>query len=294
MYPLHFANLFPPFARNLKVFVAMGFASQSDHRWEKVIKPAVNRVAINEIRLEAYRVDVSVVGDSILTEILQGITSARLILADISTLHVIDDTAYRNANVMYEVGIAHSLRLPEEVLLFRSDCDRLLFDLANVRVHHYDPDKDEEAASDKLAVTIIEALREVDLRKSTYVHRAAEVLDGSCVDLLVAAANNGGIAKQPASKSSGDILWNTRYIAAISRMLELGILCFENFKITPELLESPSSQPIPYEYRVTPFGDAVLRVLIEKTGLNDPDVLKSVEATFAKFAADSNPTNPKI
>jgi len=67
---------------------------------------------------------------------------------------------------MYEVGLAHALRLPEEVILFRSDSDPLLFDVANVRVNWYDPDGNPEEARRKVADIIIEALKEVDLKKN--------------------------------------------------------------------------------------------------------------------------------
>lgn len=271
------------------MFVAMGFASQFDHRWEKVIKPGISRVAMDDIKLEAHRVDASVVGDSILTEILQGIANDRLIFADISTLHVLNDTACRNANVMYEVGIAHALRLPEEVLLFRSDDHRLLFDLANVRVHKYDPDNDEKAACEKVAETVFEALKEVDLRKSAFVHRAADALDGSCFDLLSQTVASGGIVKQPSFKTMVDAVSNTRYLAAISRMLELGILHFENFKITPELFEASADLPVPYQYRITPFGKSVFRVLVDRTGLSEPGIVEKLTALFEKQKPGSGP-----
>ena len=63
---------------------------------------------------------------------MDGITSSRLFLADVTSIGKRDDVPIRNGNVMYEIGLAHAVRLPEEVLLFRSDSDRLLFDLANV------------------------------------------------------------------------------------------------------------------------------------------------------------------
>ena len=66
-----------------------------------------------------------------LTKVLNGVTDARLILCDISSVAKVAGNPFRNGNVMYEVGIAHACRLPEEVLLFRSDRDDLLFDVTN-------------------------------------------------------------------------------------------------------------------------------------------------------------------
>jgi hypothetical protein len=131
------------------VFVAMSFDQRFQRRWEEVIEPGINSVQVAGQRLKAYRVNASVIGDSILTEILGGIGRARIIFADVTSHNLegaTEEMPIRNGNVMYEVGIAHATRLPEEVLLFRSDRQRLLFDVANVRVNCYDPDNDPETA----------------------------------------------------------------------------------------------------------------------------------------------------
>jgi hypothetical protein len=64
---------------------------------------------------------------------------------------------------MYEIGLAHAVHTAPEVILFRSDNDRLLFDVTHVRVNSYDPDHDETGACRKLADAITDALREVEL-----------------------------------------------------------------------------------------------------------------------------------
>jgi len=156
MYPSHFFGLFPPFPREDKVFVAMSFDPRFDQRWSEVIAPAVRRVLWNDKALEPLRVDSRKVSDSILTEILDGISKSRLILADITTIGKLNDTSIRNGNVMYEVGIAHAVRLPEEVLLFRSDGDTLLFDTSNIRVNKYQPEiSPDEARDGKYALDIV-------------------------------------------------------------------------------------------------------------------------------------------
>jgi hypothetical protein len=161
MYPSHFFGLFPPFPREDNVFVAMSFASRFDQRWNEVIAPAIHRVLRNEVPLEPLRVDSRKVSDSILTEILDGISKSRLVLADITTVGKLDGTPIRNGNVMYEVGIAHAVRLPEEVLLFRSDKDALLFDTSSVRVNEYQPETSPDEARDIVASAILDAFREM-------------------------------------------------------------------------------------------------------------------------------------
>jgi hypothetical protein len=131
MYPAIFFGLFPPFPRDDRVFVAMSFDSRFDRRWNEVIVPAVRRICVRtgatETRLEPHRVDLRTASDSILTEILDGIGRCRAVVADITSIGHIEGRPVRNANVLYEVGLAHASRLPEEVIIFRSDRDALLF-----------------------------------------------------------------------------------------------------------------------------------------------------------------------
>ncbi|MEA3323966.1 MAG: hypothetical protein U9Q37_02350 [Euryarchaeota archaeon] len=96
--------------------------------------------------MEPVRVDVRCISDSIVTEIFQGIAHHLVVFADVTTIAYVDDKPIRNANVLYEVGLAHAIRLPEEVILFRSDEDQLIFDITNVRVNSYDPDTDPSTA----------------------------------------------------------------------------------------------------------------------------------------------------
>ena len=86
MYPQTYFGLFPPFPRENKVFVAMSFAPQFQARWKAVITPAIRSVMVNGKPLEPHRVDARQISDSVLTEILGGITNDRLIFADVSTI----------------------------------------------------------------------------------------------------------------------------------------------------------------------------------------------------------------
>src|ERR1035437_373147 len=140
MYPANYLALFPPFPLDNRVFVAMSFAPQFENRWTNVIAPAITSVTWGGKPLIPFRVDQRTISDSILTEILNGIGRCRMFFADISTIGILEGRPMRNANVMYEVGIAHAVRMPSEVVLFRSDNHELNFDVTNVRVNYYEPD----------------------------------------------------------------------------------------------------------------------------------------------------------
>lgn len=95
-----------------KIFVAMSFSELFKRRFTEVIEPAVQEVTYHGATLSASRVDLSKTGDSILTDIIDGIAHAVMVLADVSVVGNDAKTgeSYRNGNVMYEVGLALAAR----------------------------------------------------------------------------------------------------------------------------------------------------------------------------------------
>lgn len=289
MFPSTYFNLFPPFPRENKVFVAMSFHPMFDERWKNVIDPAIRRVARKNVPLEPHRVDIRRVSDSILTEILTGISRSLVIFADVTSFGKFENKPVRNGNVMYEVGLAHAIRLPEEVILFRSDNDELLFDVANVRVNSYDPDTNPEEARRKVGITIVEAIKEIDLKRNLTVKAAAESLDYTCWDILLAAAAKDGIHPPP-MKTMGQALGNARHISAISRLLELGALKTNYLHITPELLTEHKDQPGEkiLKYNLTQFGSVLLEHIAEEMGMLSPELQQNLKKFFE--ASDDSTT----
>lgn len=223
MYPAAFYGLFPAFPRDATVFVAMSFDKIFTRRWEEVIKPAIQSISKDGHRLAAIRVDARVVGDSILTEILSGIGRSEVVFADVTSIGNLNEKPIRSGNVMYEVGLAHAVRLPEEVLLFRSDTDSLLFDTANVRVNSYAPEDDPVLAKTKVTECILSALKEVDLRRSITVRQMADSLDLPSFELLTQFAKVGHVEHPPLG-TMGDALRAVAKGNAIQRLLTLGLL----------------------------------------------------------------------
>lgn len=283
MYPANYFGLFPPFPRENTVFVAMSFDPRFDARWSKVIVPGIRSVQVNGKSLEPVRVDVRRISESILTEILSGIANCRLFLADVTTIAHAEGRPVRNGNVMYEVGIAHAVRLPEEVLLFRSDDDVLLFDVANVRVNPYAPHEKPEEAKSLISDTIIAALRELDLRRHIAVRRAAESLDFPSWWLLAEAQSEKGI-RHPEMRTMGQALGNASRVAAISRLLELGAIRTMYLGLTPEkfkeIKDSPDTPILTYE--CTEFGKAVFAEGIRRMGISSPEMMVVLEKEFQR------------
>lgn len=134
MHPNVYLRTFWGMDMRPEIFVAMSFADKFKQRYEEVIAPAISSITIGGNRLVPKRVDLSKSGDSILSEIMDGIAHSQIVLADVSTVGVdkSDGRQYRNANVMYEVGLALACRHPSEVLLVRDDRYDFLFDVSTI------------------------------------------------------------------------------------------------------------------------------------------------------------------
>ena len=145
-----------------EIFVAMSFAGAYQDRFERVIRPAIEAVQHHGKQLKANRVDLSRTGDSILSDISDGIAHSQLVLADVSPLGYDSKTGhpYRNGNVLYEVGLALACRHPSEVLLLRDDHDRFLFDVSTIP-HKQINFADIDGAKTELAEALLARLGEV-------------------------------------------------------------------------------------------------------------------------------------
>jgi hypothetical protein len=256
----------------------MSFDERFKHRWSEVIAPAVRGVTLNGRHLEPFRVDIGRISDSILTEILSGINSSRLIFADVTTLEYVNGRAIRNGNVMYEVGIAHAVRLPEEVLLFRSDNDPLLFDMANVRTNSYSPDDRPEDAKKFLSECIGTALRELDLRRHMAVRQVSESLDIPSWWLL-AETQSGKPLPHPQMNTMRQVLGNASRTAAIQRLLELGAIRTSYLSLTPEIFEriKDSTTEDILTYECTDFGRAIFKEGIRRMGIQSSEMKAVLE-----------------
>lgn len=280
MHPNTYLNLYPAFPRDARVFVAMSFDKAFDKRWKDVIQPAVENTQLEDgTRLTAHRVDMRTVSDSILTEILEGIARCRVFLADISVVGELGGRPVRNANVMYEVGLAPAARLPEEVILVRSDHDELLFDVMNIRVLRYDPDNDPGAARSVISSAILDSQKELDLRKAMAVRRIAETIDYGSFRVLLEAIDGTKIHDSPL-RTMGDVLSLYPRNVAIRSLLDRGLLQADMTDFSPDFVASMADEPEEklIHYRVTPLGIAVFDRLMRKMNVRAPSTRGTVDS----------------
>ncbi len=198
-----------------EIFVAMSFESVYVDRFKKVIEPAIGSITYHGQRLKARRVDLSKSGDSILTEISDGIAHSAMVLADVSSMGRDSKSGipYRAGNVMYEVGIALASRQPSEVLLVRDDKDPFLFDVSTVPHMHLDFG-DVEPSRTALTAELIARLKETD-----HIHDARLAIAVASLTSMERKVLEG-VAKYEMNQ----VFWfnqeNLGVLAAIPRLLD--------------------------------------------------------------------------
>ena len=107
----------------------------------------VIRNAAEDLKLRVWRADEIAAAGLITDQILDVISKARLIVADVSG---------KNPNVLYEIGVAHSLG--KDVILIAEKGETLPFDIAQQRVVFY---RQSVAGAAELKNRLKEALRAV-------------------------------------------------------------------------------------------------------------------------------------
>ena len=131
------------------VFVLMPFSeSWSDYIWRKQIKLTVEKIA--DYNLICKRAD-DLYGRDIMQDIYESLLTASVIIADMTN---------RNANVFYELGIAHTLG--KDVILLAQSIDDIPFDLNRFRTCVYSNDG---PGYEKLENFLAESIRDIFLKR---------------------------------------------------------------------------------------------------------------------------------
>jgi hypothetical protein len=181
MYPKVYIDLFRPFERAVEVFVAMPFSSEFETRWKDIFEPAI--VACN---LKPYRTKEVLVSDSIPINILEGISRAKLLLFDISN----EKEDRPNSNVMYELGIAHAIRLPEEVIILRDDLSESSpFDIRHLRWNAFST-QNAKKSQNTVKRLIKNAEKQIDLTRDIMVRSVCSSLDIDMFSFLEVVRGN--------------------------------------------------------------------------------------------------------
>ncbi|MEW6358769.1 MAG: hypothetical protein AB1696_20710 [Planctomycetota bacterium] len=246
MFPRDFFDTYWRTEIRDEIFVAMPFHDEFTPVWTEAIQPAIDHDLGGT--LHAKRVDATVLCGSVITDILDGIAHARIVLADVSVARDGHWAGQRNGNVMYEVGIAHAVRQTTEILLIRSDDEPINFDVAHIKVHKYYR-ADLRQTREQICALVKELLRQIEQEKSLKVTRAIDLLDARAMRYLSEFAVKGPFCG-PDPKNMGEELVSISNYAALVRLQQLGILRW---------IRMPS--PSGFAFHLTPFGNAVAKRL---------------------------------
>lgn len=128
-------------------FVMMPFAEPLGSRYQSVYQPAIEKAKLKSVRADA---DIFGTG-KIIDQVWEGIKRAKVLLAELTE---------RNANVFYELGLAHAVGKP--VVLVSSNEGDVPFDVKHVRVIFYDCNDPfwGQKLIDKVAENLLSALKD--------------------------------------------------------------------------------------------------------------------------------------
>lgn len=131
---------------NDSCFVMMPFAPPLGDYYVKIYEPAILKAGLIPVRADN---DIFGTG-KIIDQIWAGINSAKVLIAELTS---------RNANVFYELGLAHALKKP--VVLVSSNESDVPFDLQHIRVIYYDVHDPfwGQKLIDKVAENILSAIK---------------------------------------------------------------------------------------------------------------------------------------
>lgn len=246
MYPRDYFDTYWRSELAEEVFVAMPFHDEFTPVWDQSIQRAIDEDIDGP--LQARRVDATILSGSVITDILDGIAHSRLVLADISVAREGKWCGQRNGNVMYEVGLAHAVRQSTEILLIRSDDERISFDVAHINVHKYDREN-LDGARNQIHQLVSDLLIQIDQQKSMKVIRVVDQLDADSMKYLSDFAVKGPFTG-PDPKTMGEQLISISNRMALSRLQQLGII----------RCTSTTANQVPI-FELTLFGKAVAQRL---------------------------------
>jgi len=159
---------------NPKAFVIMPFDTEFNSIYEDLIKPALEDSGYDVSRSDSFLNQQNIISD-----IIRGIATADLVVADLTTL---------NPNVLYELGLCHGLKVP--TILLSQSTNEIPFDLRPYKFQIYSTRFDQ-------VYKLKEALKEIGEK-----HILREIIFGSpVIDFLssegaTSKLKNGGKLKE--------------------------------------------------------------------------------------------------
>lgn len=222
------------------LFVAMPLHEKLKPRFLEIIEPAAKEIGLRACTSEERRT-----GD-VMFSILGGIANSKMVLCDLSDDPGLDKKGYANGNVLFEAGIARTIREQHEVVLIREQSPSTIKNF-DIKVSMINSPSPKEITEPWLAKLLKRNLKEINLAKTERIRVIADCLDDACFELIIKygtlpeGKNNFYIPK----KLIGELL-------AARRLIDLGILRFATAK---------EIRPREYSYRWTSLAKPLIAFL---------------------------------
>ena len=258
-----------------QVFVIMPFSQKFEQRFNDVFIKAIENgnLKYQGVKLRAYKVNQKNTGDCLHTKILDGIAHSVLVLADISTIYRTEKDAYRNANVMYEVGLALACRQQNEVIIIKDDEDSSPFDINSITYELIDFQNTEESIN-KVRDLISSRLSEIDyffdarvqktfstmtvqeirvLKEAIQMRKEAFQIDTitHCIDKIASGEEFITLGWEACDKARSDMSGSDKYAQSIPSLLTKGLISMRE--------AIPEESEVVYQWTV--FGCAIVKRL---------------------------------
>ncbi|MBI4116285.1 hypothetical protein HY449_00910 [Candidatus Pacearchaeota archaeon] len=272
MYPKHFLERFWEGEQKNQIFLGAPF-NDSIKKNFSIIDDTAKKIGFER----AFRVGIETEANSIPEIIFDSIANSRMLLFDLS-----DDNRFPkdngnkfsriNQNVIYELGVATTIREPSDIVIIRKRIDKELnlpFDIQNLHINLFDNEISEEF----IKRVINDAIKKQELYKNKRVLSAIESLDEIGLSLM---KKIGRIPKGHNHFNSENMDINKK--ASLFRLIDLGIVKFA--------YSNWSGYNFEYAYHWTSFGYEVMKAM-GINQMNDEEFEKSEEYKIVKKAEDN-------
>lgn len=239
MYPKYFFERFWEGEQRNELFVCMPFHPDLDSRFYDLIDSIAKKVGFDRAQRVSQNTEANVITD----KIFDGIAHSKMILIDLS-----DDPkskGHANGNVLYEAGIAQTIREPSSIIIIREE-DPSTADF-DVRGFTINTPSDRKITFDWLYKLLKDGLINHNWSEAKRVKAVAESIDDYCLDLILKIA----------SRPDGFNHFNTMTLAveykfAVLRLIDLGLVRFATGR---------EKGPAEHAYWWTPFAYEVMKCL---------------------------------
>lgn len=179
MYPYNFKPQETGINHN-EIFVAMPFYQEYDDIYFKLIEPATNKAnemlgLSKEMFLKPYRTKEDVRTTSGWINILEHLFTAQIILGVLTS---------NNANVFYELGIAHATQpITKQILIANKGYERV-FDTQDLIYYEYDPDN-LALSIDPLASRITDAIKVYKIEEERMIQKTRRLISPYGLEVIM-------------------------------------------------------------------------------------------------------------